>query len=372
MSYDAYEYTVSCLAKSPCLHAYHPWLHRATCSVCWPGHMQVHSHTYDTAEIPAAKFTYDLSPIQILVSEKKRAWCASNLAHVTRVPTGPSFAISAACLPGSPCMPWCRYHFVTTTCAIIGGVFTVAGIVDGLIHTGTRFAKKVSCSSLCASPAMHAAMMIRSAVLPVCLTLCDAGPCRWSLASTHDCSVISMLLVTAVLLIMYNCALTDTTLTCSHTGSSHMLYCLIPTNTAAFPLFSAVLQVVAAGRRFLLKYCKYLAAIVIILLGYCRIHAAKGQIAQPASASASASSNMSGLQQHAHPRPKLLPGLQLGAWLGPAAAERPGAQSGVCSRACTNTNSGAAGAQDGFAHVIAVAPASEANGRAMLPPLLPV
>jgi hypothetical protein len=36
-----------------------------------------------------------------------------------------------------------RYHFVTTTCAIIGGVFTVAGIVDGLIHTGTRFAKKV-------------------------------------------------------------------------------------------------------------------------------------------------------------------------------------------------------------------------------------
>ena len=36
--------------------------------------MQVHSHTYDTAEIPSAKFTYDLSPIQILVSEKHRAW----------------------------------------------------------------------------------------------------------------------------------------------------------------------------------------------------------------------------------------------------------------------------------------------------------
>ena len=39
--------------------------------------------------------------------------------------------------------PGCRYHFVTTTCAIIGGVFTVAGIVDGLVHTGARFAKKV-------------------------------------------------------------------------------------------------------------------------------------------------------------------------------------------------------------------------------------
>ena len=38
---------------------------------------------------------------------------------------------------------WRRYHFVTTTCAIIGGVFTVAGIVDGLVHTGARFAKKV-------------------------------------------------------------------------------------------------------------------------------------------------------------------------------------------------------------------------------------
>ena len=38
------------------------------------GELQVHSHTYDTAEIPSAKFTYDLSPIQILVSEKHGAW----------------------------------------------------------------------------------------------------------------------------------------------------------------------------------------------------------------------------------------------------------------------------------------------------------
>ena len=45
------------------------------CRACL-GAAQVHSHTYDTTDIPAAKFTYDLSPIQILVSEKRRAWCA--------------------------------------------------------------------------------------------------------------------------------------------------------------------------------------------------------------------------------------------------------------------------------------------------------
>lgn len=35
------------------------------------------------------------------------------------------------------------YHFMTTLCAIIGGVFTVAGIVDGMAHTGYRLAKKM-------------------------------------------------------------------------------------------------------------------------------------------------------------------------------------------------------------------------------------
>ena len=50
-------------------------LHQAAnCNKPLSSGVQVHSHTYDTAEIPAAKFTYDLSPIQILVSEKKRAW----------------------------------------------------------------------------------------------------------------------------------------------------------------------------------------------------------------------------------------------------------------------------------------------------------
>jgi hypothetical protein len=32
--------------------------------------------------------------------------------------------------------PW--YHFLTTTCAIIGGVFTVAGILDSLLYQGIK------------------------------------------------------------------------------------------------------------------------------------------------------------------------------------------------------------------------------------------
>ena len=85
LSYDAYEYTVITFAKpaqplvslsmgSPgsglqcTVFGQNDVL---TCKLC---NMQVHSHTYDSADIPSAKFTYDLSPIQILVSEKHRAW----------------------------------------------------------------------------------------------------------------------------------------------------------------------------------------------------------------------------------------------------------------------------------------------------------
>ena len=35
------------------------------------------------------------------------------------------------------------YHFLTTTCAIIGGVFTVAGIIDALLYNTLKLAKKV-------------------------------------------------------------------------------------------------------------------------------------------------------------------------------------------------------------------------------------
>lgn len=46
--------------------------------------------------------------MQIMVSEEKRAW----------------------------------YHFVTTLCAIIGGVFVVAGMIDSLIHGGAAVLKR--------------------------------------------------------------------------------------------------------------------------------------------------------------------------------------------------------------------------------------
>ena len=69
-----------------------------------------HSHTYlADGSPPSAKVTYDLSPIQVVVREKPRAW----------------------------------YHFLTTTCAIIGGVFTVAGIIDSLLYTGLRMARNL-------------------------------------------------------------------------------------------------------------------------------------------------------------------------------------------------------------------------------------
>mmetsp|Transcript_7937 Transcript_7937/g.15446 ORF Transcript_7937/g.15446 Transcript_7937/m.15446 type:complete len:556 (-) Transcript_7937:587-2254(-) len=66
------------------------------------------SHQYLADSIPAAKFTMDPSPIQILVTEQKRRW----------------------------------YKFLTTTCAVVGGVFTTAGIVDAIIYSSIRVIKK--------------------------------------------------------------------------------------------------------------------------------------------------------------------------------------------------------------------------------------
>ena len=76
----------------------------------------VHSNAYDTKE-PGAKvapepsidFKYDLSPISIVVQQER--------------------------------MPF--YRFITSACAIIGGVFTVIGLLENIIHvTGQSFAKK--------------------------------------------------------------------------------------------------------------------------------------------------------------------------------------------------------------------------------------
>ena len=65
----------------------------------------VNSHDYkDENSIPAAKFSYDLSPMAVVVNEH----------HI----------------------PF--YHFLTSICAIIGGVFTVVGLIDSILHHSMR------------------------------------------------------------------------------------------------------------------------------------------------------------------------------------------------------------------------------------------
>jgi len=55
-------------------------------------------------ESPSAKFSFDLSPMQVMVMEETR-----------------SFG-----------------HFITSVCAIIGGVFTMIGIFDAVLHHSVR------------------------------------------------------------------------------------------------------------------------------------------------------------------------------------------------------------------------------------------
>jgi thiol-disulfide isomerase/thioredoxin len=55
---------------------------------------------YNEMDVPEAKFSYDLSPMAVLVSSKGRRW----------------------------------YDFVTSVCAIIGGTFTVVGLVDAVLY----------------------------------------------------------------------------------------------------------------------------------------------------------------------------------------------------------------------------------------------
>lgn len=75
----------------------------------------VHSNMYDQKEEgggePTIDFKYDLSPISIVVQEER--------------------------------MP--LYRFITSSCAIIGGVFTVIGLLENIIHvTQQQFSKKIT------------------------------------------------------------------------------------------------------------------------------------------------------------------------------------------------------------------------------------
>ncbi|KAK2639554.1 hypothetical protein Ddye_027349 [Dipteronia dyeriana] len=68
-----------------------------------------HSSVSQSVYIPAAKFHIELSPMQVVVSENPKSFS----------------------------------HFITNVCAIIGGVFTVAGILDSILHNTIRLIKKV-------------------------------------------------------------------------------------------------------------------------------------------------------------------------------------------------------------------------------------
>ena len=55
---------------------------------------------YANEDIPEAKFNYDISPMSVVISSKNRRW----------------------------------YDFLTSLMAIIGGTFTVLGLIDSFVH----------------------------------------------------------------------------------------------------------------------------------------------------------------------------------------------------------------------------------------------
>lgn len=68
-----------------------------------------HSSLMHSVDIPVAKFHYEPSAMQVIVTEVSKSFS----------------------------------HFLTNICAIIGGIFTVAGIMDSILHNTMRLVKKV-------------------------------------------------------------------------------------------------------------------------------------------------------------------------------------------------------------------------------------
>ena len=54
---------------------------------------------YDVEDVPQARFAYDLSPMAVVVTKEDRKW----------------------------------YDFITSICGVIGGTFTVVGLLDGFV-----------------------------------------------------------------------------------------------------------------------------------------------------------------------------------------------------------------------------------------------
>ncbi|CAL0328919.1 unnamed protein product [Lupinus luteus] len=67
-----------------------------------------HSNVAHSVDIPVAKFRLEFSPMQVSITENQKSFS----------------------------------HFITNVCAIIGGVFTVAGILDSVLHNTINILKK--------------------------------------------------------------------------------------------------------------------------------------------------------------------------------------------------------------------------------------
>ncbi|KAL4312007.1 hypothetical protein GQ457_01G049480 [Hibiscus cannabinus] len=68
-----------------------------------------HSSLSQSIDVPVAKFHFELSPMQVLIIENPKSFS----------------------------------HFITNLCAIIGGVFTVAGILDSVLYNTIRLLRKI-------------------------------------------------------------------------------------------------------------------------------------------------------------------------------------------------------------------------------------
>ena len=64
---------------------------------------------YDAEEVPEARFAYDLSPMAVVISKKSRRW----------------------------------YEFITSMCALIGGTFTVVGLLSSFLTVVFKAGKKL-------------------------------------------------------------------------------------------------------------------------------------------------------------------------------------------------------------------------------------
>lgn len=77
--------------------------------------MQVHSNAFkEDSAVPTTRITYDVSPLNVVVKEERR---------------------SAA-------------EFLTSLCAIIGGVFTVLGLFDSVVYHGVKVVQKMELGKL--------------------------------------------------------------------------------------------------------------------------------------------------------------------------------------------------------------------------------